>query len=159
MSGLPACPASEPPRDAADPGRGGKQGAVTLTAPDRADGLLGGVQPLGGVADLLEQAAVYAAVRSGAGGSHRRLLHELVPVMNRQRVLAAVTRGLEAGWLVAGAGTRRARTLRTSDALGLDDQLVELLVAGLEHLVSAQVVVGSDHLRRLGLLSRRVVGL
>jgi len=111
------------------------------------------------VADQLDQAAVHAAVRSGAGSSHRRLFHELVPVMNRQRVLAAVERGLEAGWLVEGAGARRPRTLRTSDTPGLDDQLVELLVAGLEHLVSAQVVVGPDHRRRLGLLSRRVVGL
>ena len=60
--------ASPPLRDAADPGRGGEQGAVTLTAPDRADSLRGTVQPLGGVADQLDQAAVYAAVRSGAGG-------------------------------------------------------------------------------------------
>jgi len=129
-----------------------------LTAPDRADGLPGAVQPLGGVADQLDQAAVHAAVGSGAGVSHRRLFHELVPVMNRQRVLAAVECGLEAGWLVEGAGARRARTLRTLETPGLDDQLVELLVAGLEHLASAQVVVGPDHRRRLGLLSRRVVG-
>lgn len=125
------------------------------SAPDRAEPPPQVLQAL--YADFQDQAAVYAAIRRTPGLTQRALFQQLVPVMARKRVQAAVDAGVRSGWLVESPGSRGARTWRTVESPQYDARMVEVLISVLEDLQATGALVGPYHRHRLGLLARGVV--